>query len=61
MLYSRIKALCDEKKISVYNLEKTAGLSNGAVGKWKVSMPSADKLSRVADILGVTVDDLLRK
>lgn len=59
MVYDKIKKLCDEKKISVSALEKTAGLGNGTIGGWRTSSPTVDKLQAVAKVLGVKVSKLL--
>ena len=40
-------------------LEKTAGLSNGAIFKWRVSTPKIDSVQAVAKVLKVKVDKLL--
>lgn len=59
MLFDRIKKLCEEKGISIYRLEKEAGLSKGAISKWGESEPSASKLCAVAKLLGTTSEKLL--
>lgn len=59
MLYEKIKFLCESKGIPITRLEAEVGLKNGAIGKWKDSVPSALNLKAVADYLGVSVDWLL--
>lgn len=59
MLYDRIKALCEEKKLSVRRLEMDCGLSNGSIVKWKTVQPTAASLYKVAERLGVSVEELL--
>lgn len=59
-IYQRIKDLANEKNVSIRELEKQLGFSNGAINKWKDKAPS-DKLEAVADYFGVTVDYLLGK
>ena len=51
--------LCKEKGVSIAKLEKETGISNGTIGKWSKSSPTAEKLERVADFFGVSVDYLL--
>lgn len=58
-IFENIKKLAVEKGISITNLEKEAGLGNGTIGKWQISIPKTDKLAAVAGILGVTVDELI--
>lgn len=59
MLYTRIKNLCEERKLSIRKLENDCDLSNGCIAKWKAVQPSAMALYRVAKRLGVSVEDLL--
>ena len=59
MIYEKIKKICKEQKISVAYVEASAGLSNGTIGKWNNSSPSAVNLKSVADVLKVPIDVLL--
>ena len=59
MVYERIKKLADEKGISIYALEKKAGLENGAIGKWRESSPTLKNLQKVADALEVSITELI--
>lgn len=61
LIYDRIKEICKEKGISVTSVEGKAKLANGAISKWNNSMPRVDKLVAAADVLGVTIDEILRK
>ena len=56
----QITELCKAKKLSLLELERQAGLKQRTVYRWDDNMPSVDKVKAVADVLGVTVDDLLR-
>ena len=60
MLVKRIKKLCKMKGISLHKLEKETGLSNGAIAKWETSSPSVEKVSKVAEYFGVTIDMLVK-
>ena len=60
-IYTKIKKICKEKKLSIAYVEAKAGISNGAIGKWKKSSPNSQNLKAVADVLGVTVDELLKE
>lgn len=59
-MLERIEALCREKHISILELERLAGLKQRTVYKWDRSMPSADKVKAVADVLETTVEELLQ-
>lgn len=58
-IYDRIKEICEEKDISVRQLEIEAGLKNGAISKWNDSSPTIKSLKAVADVLKVKVDKLI--
>lgn len=57
-LVSTIQELCKSRGISVKELEKTLGLSNGIVGKWADSAPSVTNLMKVAEYFKVSLDYL---
>lgn len=61
MLYEKVKALAKKRKVSIYELERRSRLANGSISKWKVSDPSLSKAKRVADQLGVSLDELARE
>lgn len=61
MLYDNVKAICDEKKISVGKMEKDLEFSNGSVCKWNENEPGVRKVQRVADYLGVPIEELLKE
>lgn len=54
-----IKKYCSKQGISISDVEKALGFSNSAIYRWDVNAPSVEKVRRVADYLGVTVNDLL--
>ena len=61
MVFENIVNRCDSLGVSVYQLEKACELGNGTIGKWKNASPTVNKLKRVADYLGCTVDELLKE
>ena len=58
-LYERIETLRKAKNISQGKLEKELGFSNGSISKWKNSTPTPERLQKLADYFGVTVEYLL--
>lgn len=58
-LLTRIKALCEERDISIRSLEKNAKLSNGSVKAWDNSPPSCYKLYNVAKFFNVSMEWLI--
>lgn len=57
--YTRLEELRKTKGISQGALEKELGFSNGSVSKWKNSMPTPDRLKKLADFFQVSVDYLV--
>ena len=58
-----IRELRRRKDITQEELAKRIGVGHSAVAKWETGKckPTADKLVKVADVLGCTVDELLRE
>ena len=54
-----IKNLCKENNITIGQLEKKVGLSQGLVSKWKDKTPSLDKIVDIADYFNVTLDEVI--
>jgi transcriptional regulator with XRE-family HTH domain len=47
--------------ITISKLEAEMGFGSSTIRKWATSAPSVDKLKKVADYFGVTVDELLKE
>ena len=58
-IYKNIQNVCREKGITITGLETQLGFGRGSIYKWDSHMPSIVKVKDVADVLGVTVDDLI--
>lgn len=58
-ILDRIKIMLDEKEMSISELERLSDIARGNIGKWDRVIPSADKLQRVANTLGTSIDYLL--
>lgn len=61
LIYDNVREICMEKGISISSVEKEAGISNGSIRKWNESSPTISNLKSVANVLGVTVDVLIRE
>lgn len=57
--YTRVEELRKSKGISQGSLEKQLGFSNGSVSKWRNSMPTPERLKKLADFFQVSVDYLV--
>lgn len=58
-LKERIKKLANSEGLSIPRLEEELGFGGGTISRWDKSVPSADKLAKIADRYNVTVDYLL--
>lgn len=61
MILKKILELAEKNNISVSCLEKTLGFGNGTIKKWGESSPSVDKLKKVADYFGVSIEYFLEQ
>ncbi len=58
-LYEQIRDIAKERGYSVNRLEQELGFARSSINKFNKNMPSADKLQKIAETLGVTVDYLM--
>jgi transcriptional regulator with XRE-family HTH domain len=62
MIFENIQRIAQEKNLTIQSIEKGCGLSGGIISKWKESNnPKIDNLKKVADFLGVTIEQLIAK
>jgi hypothetical protein len=59
-LFSNISKLCITENIFISNLEDELGFGRGSIYKWDVNKPSVDKVAKVAQYFGVSVDSLIK-
>lgn len=59
MILEKIKALCVEKGITIYKLEKDCKIGNATIACWDKSMPRVDTLKKVADYFGKPIEYFL--
>lgn len=59
MIVNSIKNLCKNNNITVSQLEKEIGLSQGLVSKWMNTTPSLDKAVDIADYFHVSLDEVV--
>lgn len=58
-LYEQIREIAKSKGYSVNRLEKELGFARSSINKFNKNAPSIDKLHKIADFLGVSVDYLM--
>lgn len=62
LLGERIEMLCNEKKLTLVEVERACNLGNGTLRKWiNGTVPNASSLSAVADYFKVSLDWLMGK
>ena len=60
-MYEIFKRLLEERNLTPYKVHKATGISTATLSDWKNgrSTPKMDKLKKIADFLGVSVDYLM--
>lgn len=58
-IYDNILFLCKERGITISALERGSDIKRGVIEKWKVSSPSIEKVEKVANYFGVSIDYLM--
>ena len=53
-----VKRLCEQNGITVKDLEKQIGLSNGSISKWSSSSPKIENAEKVANYFSVPIEYL---
>ena len=61
MIIDNIKKFAGEKGWSIARLEREANVANGTIRKWENGSPRVSFLQKVADALGVPIEELLKK
>ena len=56
MIYSNVKTLCDEKGITVSQLERDLGFPRSSICKWNENEPGVMRVQKVADYFGVPIE-----
>ena len=58
-LYERIRDIAKSRGYSINRLEKELGFARSSINKFNKNIPSVDKLQQIADLLDVSLDDLM--
>lgn len=59
MLYDNVKKICEQKNVSIMQLEQILGFPRSYICKWNDIEPGIRKVQKVADYLGVPIEKLL--
>ena len=62
-VYEKLQILLDKTDKTAYQVSKETGVSTATLSNWKNGnyVPKVDKLKKIADYFGVTVDYFLEK
>lgn len=60
-MYDIFEKLCAEKGVTPYRVCKETGLTTSTISNWKAGRytPKADKLQKIADFFGVSIEFLM--
>ena len=58
-MYEKIRTFCDDKGITIVQFESICGTSRGYMEKLKRHSPSVKVAKRIAQVMGITIDELL--
>ena len=61
MLYDNVKAICNEKGLSISQLERDLDFPRSSICKWNDNEPGVRKVQKVADYLGVQIEKILEE
>lgn len=62
-MYKKFVELLQKEKVTPYQVSKATGISQSTLSDWKTgrAKPKADKLLKLAEYFGVTVDYFLKE
>ena len=60
-MYDIFKKLCSERGVTPYRVCKETGLTTSTISNWKAGRytPKADKMQKIADFFGVSIEFLM--
>lgn len=59
-IFDNVSKRATDKGIPINALEDKAGIARGSVYKWNTVSPTIRNISKVAEVLGCSVDDLIK-
>ena len=60
-IYKNVKDIADKRGISIYQIEQTNGIGNGTISGWTEGKDAkVTTVKKVADYLGVSMEELIR-
>lgn len=59
-MIDKIKSLAKERGMTIMQVEKECSIGQRSIYNWDINIPSVDKVKRVADFFGVTIEEIIR-
>lgn len=59
VIVDNIRSAIKSKGLTVPTVEETLGFSSGLISRWNKSVPSLDKIISIAELLHISIDDLI--
>lgn len=61
-MYERFRSLCEAHSVRPKDVSKATGIATATLSEWKLGhyQPGVEKLTKIADYFGVTLDYLVR-
>lgn len=59
-IYNNVMKFINQKGLTRYKVEKSAGLGNGTIESWRKNNATLAKIEKVAKALDVSVEEILR-
>lgn len=60
-MVDKIKALAKSRGLTIMQVEEQCGIGKKSIYSWNTNKPSIDKVKRVADFFGITIDELIKE
>lgn len=60
-VYKNIKAIAEKQGMTIKDVAYKAGIGENSIYRWKVTQPSITSLRKVANVLNVSVNDLIQE
>lgn len=60
IIYEKVICLMNEQNLTKHQLENLANLGNGTIEGWKNHAPNISSIVKVAKVLNISVEELLK-
>ena len=60
-MIDKIRQLAKERGLTIMQVEEKCDIGSRSIYNWDKNKPSVDKVKRVADFFGTTVDELIKE